>query len=80
MDHEQSDTEGPRYYSQVAAVAMHRELTNARTRIRQLENLVGILHREADVQAAAAAELREEIEQWRSRYMRACTPEEAEER
>lgn len=72
MEHEQSDTEAPRYYSQVAAVAMQRELTSARSRIRQLDTLVGILNREADQQAATIEKLREEVEQWRARYVQAC--------
>ena len=35
MEHEQSDAEEPRHYSQAAADAMHRELTKARARIRR---------------------------------------------
>lgn len=72
MEHEQSDTEAPRYYSQVAAAAMQRELTSARSRIRQLDTLVGMLNREADQQAATIEKLREEVEQWRARYVQAC--------
>lgn len=78
MEHDQSDAEGPRHYSQAAAAAMYRELTKARARIRQLDNLVGILNREADQQAATVTGLREEVEQWRSRYMQACTLAETE--
>lgn len=58
--------EEPRYYSQETAGAMHHELVEARARVRQLENLVGILNREADYQAATITQLREDVEHWRS--------------
>lgn len=80
MENEQSDTEEPRHYSQAAADAMHHELTKARARIRQLENLAGILDREAVRQAATITDLRADVEHWRSLYMQACTPTDSEEK
>lgn len=80
LENEQGDTEEPRYYSQVTAEAMRQELDKARARIRQLDNLVGILNREADQQAATITDLREQVEHWRSCYMRACNPIEPEEK
>lgn len=72
--------EEPRHYSQAAAAAMHQELDEARARIRQLENLVGILNREADYQAATIKELREAVEHARSLYMRPSMPTDTEEK
>lgn len=72
--------EEPRHYSQAAAAAMHHELGEARARIRQLENLVGILNREADYQAATIKELREAVEHARSLYMRTSAPADTEEK
>ena len=80
MEHEQSDAEEPRHYSQAAADAMHRELTKARARIRQLENAVGLLDREAVRQAETITGLRADVEHWRSLYMRACDRTDSEEK
>lgn len=73
-----SDQDGPRHYSQVAAAAIHQELNEANGRIRQLENLIGILNREADHQVEEIAQLREEIARWQMLYARACAPADPE--
>ncbi len=50
------------FYSQETAAAMRDELEQQRDTIRQLRKLIGILHREADQQAATIEQLRGEIE------------------
>lgn len=72
--------EAPRHYSQAAAAAMHDGISAARARIRQLENLVGILNREAENQAAVIADLREGVAHWKSRYVQACAAADTEEK
>lgn len=63
------------FYSQETAAAMHDKLEQQRDTIRQLCKLNGILHREADQQAATIQQLRDEIDDWRNRYLRAIAGE-----
>ena len=55
--------------------AMRDELERQRDTIRQLRKLNDILHREADEQAATIQQLRDDIDDWRNRYLRAIAGE-----
>ena len=61
----------PRFYSQAAAAAMHDELERQRAENRRLLILNGALNREAETQAATIAQLREEAQLWRNRFLQA---------
>ena len=54
---------------------MRDELERQRDTIRQLRKLNDILHREADEQAATIQQLRDDIDDWRNRYLRAIAGE-----